>query len=136
MSVNIKKGSAGGIDMTPMIDVVFQLLIFFIVATKIDEDERALTVRLPTASEAKPLTSKPEEVNVMIRKDGVYYINNRKMTIVEIENTLIQLETNNPDRVSVRISGDQSVEYQKIIAVLNACQKAKITNYRLDAQVQ
>ncbi len=79
--------------MTPMIRRRISVIDLLYRCHPIDEDERALTVRLPTASEAKPLTSKPEEVNVMIRKDGVYYINNRKMSIVEIENTLIQLET-------------------------------------------
>ena len=48
MSVRIDKGRLGvGLDMTPMIDIVFLLMIFFLVATRLDEDARSLDVVLP-----------------------------------------------------------------------------------------
>jgi biopolymer transport protein ExbD len=56
MSVKIDKGRLGmGLEMTPMIDIVFLLMIFFLVASKLDEDDRSLDVILPQASAAKPL---------------------------------------------------------------------------------
>ncbi len=53
MPLKIKKGIAGGMDMTPMIDVVFQLMIFFLVATRLDEAERQLQVTLPTGQRSQ-----------------------------------------------------------------------------------
>ena len=61
MSVRINKGRAAAlVDLTPMIDVVFQLLLFFLVASKFADEEREMKVVLPQASEAKPLIAKPQ----------------------------------------------------------------------------
>ncbi len=55
MAVVIKKSSAlNKLNLTPMIDVVFQLLIFFLVAAKFEEEERNMPLPLPQASEAMP----------------------------------------------------------------------------------
>jgi len=132
MAVSIKKGSTGVIDMTPMIDVIFQLIIFFIVAMKIDTAERELAVQLPTASEAKPLTSKPEEILVTVDKKGQYLVNNDLTNIQGLERTLRQAAINNPGKPIVRIRGDQDTAHKYIVAVMNACRKANIADYRID----
>ena len=60
MSVRIDKGRLGsGLEMTSMIDIVFLLMIFFLVASKLDEADRSIDVVLPHASAARPLTSRP-----------------------------------------------------------------------------
>ena len=60
MSVRINKGRlASGLELTPMIDVVFLLMIFFLVASKLEEADRIIDVVLPKASAAKPLTVQP-----------------------------------------------------------------------------
>ena len=56
MSVRIDKGRLGtGLELTPMIDVVFLLMIFFLVASKLEEADRSIDVVLPKASAARPL---------------------------------------------------------------------------------
>ncbi len=71
MTVAIKKSTAlGKLNLTPMIDVVFLLLIFFLVATRFEEQERELNVVLPQASEAMPLTAKPKELFVNVDREG------------------------------------------------------------------
>ncbi len=133
MAVTINKGRAGSIDMTPMIDVIFQLIIFFIVAMKIDTAERELAVTLPTASEAKPLTSKPEEILVSVDKTGQFRVNNADTKdIRELERILRQAAVNNPGKPIVRIRGDQDAAHKFIVAVMNACRKANISDYRID----
>jgi biopolymer transport protein ExbD len=135
MAVTINKGSLGAIDMTPMIDVIFQLIIFFIVAMKIDTAERELAVTLPTASEAKPLTSKPEEILVTVDKTGRYLVNNDDAkNVQELERILRQAAVNNPGKPIVRIRGDQDAAHKYIVALMNACRKANISDYRIDTQ--
>ncbi|MDX1964428.1 MAG: biopolymer transporter ExbD [Pirellulales bacterium] len=134
MALKLKKGSMGGIDMTPMIDVMFQLLIFFIVATKLDESEHELKVQLPSASEAKPLTSKPEELLVSIDKNGNFLINNRGVPLETLEQSLARASLDNPGRQLVRIRADQDAAHKFVVAVMNACNKAGITDYRIDTQ--
>ena len=61
MAVKIRKSMLlQSLSLTPLIDVVFLLLIFFLVATRFAEEERSLEVKLPTASESKPMTFKPK----------------------------------------------------------------------------
>ena len=60
MSVKIDKGFAlDNLNLTPLIDVVFNLLIFFLVAPGLAEAEREMDVMLPEASEARPLRPSP-----------------------------------------------------------------------------
>jgi biopolymer transport protein ExbD len=134
MSVKIKKGSTGSMDMTPMIDVVFQLMIFFLVATKLDEAEREFPVALPTASEAKPFTSRPTEVFVNIDRSGRYFVQGRFMSIDELQNLLRHSAANNPTQ-SVRIRADQDAQTKFLVAAINATVKAGIRDYRIDTAI-
>ncbi len=134
MPVKIKKGSAGAMDMTPMIDVVFQLMIFFLVATKLDEAEREFPVALPTASEAKPITSKPNEIYINIERTGRYFVQGRFLTMEELENLLLQSAANNPTQI-VRIRSDQEAQTKFLVGAINATVKAGIRDYRLDTAI-
>jgi biopolymer transport protein ExbD len=134
MPVKIKKGAAGAMDMTPMIDVVFQLMIFFLVATKLDEAEREFPIALPTASEAKPFTSKPDELFVNIERTGRYFVQGRFLEITELESLLRQSAINNPTQ-TVRIRADQESQMKFLAAAINATVKAGIRDYRLDTAV-
>lgn len=132
MAVMINKGSAlDSLSLTPLIDVIFLLLIFFLVATKFAEEEREMDVRLPEASEAMPLTSKPRELFVNIGADGRYFVSAKMVTLEELQPILKTAEINNPGRASVIIRADQRCRWKYVVAVMNACQKAAIRDYRV-----
>ena len=134
MPAKIKKGAVGAIDMTPMIDVVFQLMIFFLVATRLDEAEREFPVALPTASEAKPFTSRPTELFINIERTGRYFVQGRFLTIEELEGVLRQSAANNPTQ-TVRIRADQESQTRFLVAAINATVKAGIRDYRIDTAI-
>jgi biopolymer transport protein ExbD len=134
MPVKINKGSAGSMDMTPMIDVVFQLMIFFLVATRLDEAEREFPVALPTASEAKPITSRPSELYINIERTGRYFVQGRFLTVEELEGVLRQSAANNPTQ-TVRIRGDEASQLKYLIGAINATVKAGIRDYRIDTAI-
>ena len=107
MVVKIKKGqSAGLVNLTPMIDVVFQLLLFFLVASKFAEDERELNIVLPHASEARPLTTKPEVLFVNVDRQGHYIVDRQLLDAAALEAKLKQASANNPGRQTVEIRAD------------------------------
>ena len=127
MAVTIDKGRAlENLSLTPLIDIVFLLLIFFLVATRFAEEEREMDVRLPTASEAKPLVSKPEQLYVNIDAQGRYYVSGNVLTLEQLQAVLDQAYVDNPRRVSVVIRGDERCQYKYPVAVENACMKAGI----------
>jgi biopolymer transport protein ExbD len=132
MSVKIDRGQAAGlINLTPMIDVVFQLLLFFLVASKFADEERELKVVLPQASEAKPLIAKPQEFFVNVDQQGHYYVGGKSLDKVQLENSLRQVGVNNPGRQSVVIRADKRCQWEFVVAVMNACNKANIRDYRV-----
>lgn len=132
MSVKLKKSSvAGTLSLTPVIDVVFLLLIFFLVATKFEEEERELDVVLPEASEAVPLVAKPREMFVNVDRSGRYIVNGNQVTDEQLYAGLRQAAVNNPGRQTVIIRADKRCVWQFVVNVMNLCNKAEIHDYRV-----
>ena len=75
MAINIRKGKAlEALNLTPLIDVVFLLLIFFLVATRFAQEDRELPVKLPSASNALPMTMEPNEIVINVDAAGGYVV--------------------------------------------------------------
>ena len=73
MKISVPTEDFAGPDLTPVIDVVFLLLIFFLVATRYDQEERELEVVLPEVTQAQPLSMTPELV-INVMRTGKYKI--------------------------------------------------------------
>jgi biopolymer transport protein ExbD len=135
VSVRIKKGDALGLlNLTPIIDVVFNLLIFFLVATKFEEEERALAVVLPQASQAMPLVARPKEFFVNINAQGQYYVGGRFIDAAELERGLRQAAASNPGRQTVIIRADKRCAFQPVVTAMDLCNKAGIRDYRVTTE--
>jgi biopolymer transport protein ExbD len=129
MSVQLNKGSVlSSLSLTPLIDIVFLLLIFFLVATRFAEEERELEVTLPQASEAKPLTQKPDIVWINIDQAGNFFVQGKIVGLDQLEGILMQAAADNPGTQSVIIRGDEISDLKHTVAVMNLCKKANITN--------
>jgi len=134
MSVRIPKGRlSGGLEMTPMIDVVFLLMIFFLVASKLDEDDRALDVVLPQASAAQPLTSRPREFVINIDRSGNYFAGAQPVRLEELRDLLVQAAADNPDRQTVVLRADEEVAHKFVVAAMDACVQAGIEDYQVQS---
>lgn len=134
MSVTIDKGRLGtALEMTPMIDIVFLLMIFFLVASKLDEADRAIDVVLPDASAAQPLTSRPREFVINIDRAGNYFAGARPVALAELEQLLVQAAADNPERQTVIVRGDEEVPHKFVVAAMNACVQAGIDDYQVQA---
>lgn len=130
MAVKIKTGTAlGALSLTPLIDVVFLLLIFFLVATRFAQEDRELDVPLPDASEAKPLTVAPKEVFINIDQQGHFYVGGQEVDAQELEAILVRAATNNPLNQSVIIRADKRVPFDFVVQAINLCKKAGIHDY-------
>jgi len=135
MAVKIKKGTAlGTLTLTPLIDVVFLLLIFFLVATRFAQEDRELDVMLPAASEARPLTVQPKEMFINVDSRGRYFVDGKTLNGDEVENVLEQAIVDNPVNQSVIIRADKRVQLDSVVFVMNACNKVGIFDYSLTIQ--
>lgn len=122
MAIPLNKGRAlDSLSLTPLIDVVFLLLIFFLVATRFAEEEREIDIRLPTASEARPLITKPQELFVNVTREGRYFVGGKYVEFEALEPILAGLWESQPGRAEVIIRGDRQTAWENIVAVANLC---------------
>lgn len=135
MSTKINRGiMAGSFNLTPLIDIVFLLLIFFLVVSRFEQEERDMEVRLPRASAAEPTIYPGREVFVTVTPAGEFYLDDERQSIDELERQLQTLHQNNPGRQRVTIRADESSKTAHLVAVINACNRANIREYTIATQ--
>lgn len=119
------------IEITPMIDMVFLLLIFFLVATTFHQTEREMEIALPHAAASAPISVALREIVVNVGPDGEITVAGASMT-PEALHTLINdaVEGNPEQKVSVR--GDRTTPYANIVRVLDICKGAGVQAPFLD----
>jgi len=124
-----------GLNLTPMIDIVFLLIIFFMVGTQFSEMERQFDVNLPTVADAQPLTNPPDEIVVSVFRDGRIFVQDKEQTLEGLQRQLEEARARYADQ-SVLIRGEGEGRYQRIIDVLVACHRAKIKHFSLATELK
>ncbi len=128
MAIKLKRGQVlGALSMTPLIDVVFLLLIFFLVASRLSQEDREMDVPLPSAANAMPMTAEPQEIVVNIDRQGALYVNSEYMQAEQFEAFLRRNIGNNPLGQSVIIRADKRVPLQTPVDVMDICLKCGAT---------
>ena len=120
-----------GPNMTPVIDMVFLLLIFFLCATRFDQEERELAAVLPEVAEAEPLSMPPQELVVNVTRDGQYVIMGQTLSEEQLASLLHDAGSKNPGTQAVLIRGDAEAAWRAGVRVMGLCNRANITNYRV-----
>lgn len=120
-------------QLAPMIDIVFLLLIFFIVTWQFTRSETELSVSVPTAREGAEPERQRGEIVINILGDSTIRIEGTTVDLPQLLNKLAPIAAafeNQP----VRIRGDGDVAYQRIVDVIDTCQKAGIWNISFATQ--
>ncbi|MDA7921007.1 biopolymer transporter ExbD [Verrucomicrobiales bacterium] len=115
------------LELAPMIDVVFQLLIFFIVTWQFARFERDMDISVPAAEEAENTDRQQGEIIVNVRADGGIILNGRDVTREELLAKLKAISDAYPDQ-AVILRGASEADFQAIIHVLDEIKKAGIWN--------
>lgn len=130
MAIKINKGTALSLlDLTPMIDMVFNLLLYFMVVSHFASEERSLKVELPMGSEAMPLTARPKEIFINIDQEGRYYIGARRLTEAEVGRYVRQAAIDNPLNQTVVIRADRRCPWDFVATAMRLCNEAGIRDY-------
>lgn len=122
-------GRGLGFNMTPMIDVVFLLIIFFLVSSHMARNENRLELPLPIAAtgEDDSETDAPR-VTVNLRDTGAVMIAGHNVEPSELTVRLQAIREQKGDAVEVRIRADRTVPYEHVSPVLLAAAKASVWN--------
>ncbi len=123
------------INLTPMIDIVFLLIIFFMVGTQFTQRESQFEIQLPSVAAARPLTALPDEIVVTVTHEGGLQVDGQTCSLVELETRLRDAKENFADQAVV-IRGDGRSVYQHVMDVMGVCHQAAITHINLPAQLK
>lgn len=126
---------APALDMTPMIDMVFNLLIFFLVATTFQQTERQMNIALPFSKAAGPISANLRELVINVDAHGEIVFGGKPITVVDLEQTVKSAVADNPQR-KVTVRGDRNAEYGSIVRVLDICKRNGVQQPYLDTVVE
>ncbi len=122
------------LDLTPMIDVVFLLIIFFMVATRFAEMERDIELELPEVASAAALTSAPKQHVVTVGDAGQVTLDSSEVSLPELTRKLAAARREYPE-LSVVIRGDASCAFQHVAATLVACKEAHVSDLGITVRI-
>jgi biopolymer transport protein ExbD len=119
------------INITPLLDLAFVLLIIFIITTPLLE--KGLDLKLPKAGGQSSKVEQKDIRTVEIDPRGFYFMNKRQMQLNQLVPQLVQDFKYNPNLV-VNIRADENSRAKEIYALIDACQRNGITRYSLRTQ--
>jgi biopolymer transport protein ExbD len=110
------------INVTPMLDLAYVLLVVFILMTT--ASVQGLTINLPKPSN-KPATEKHELVIVQVAANGQLLVNGAALSLPEVERQLVQAKARDP-KMSVAIKGEATAAYEQVVQVIDLCNRLAI----------
>ncbi|HEY1661140.1 MAG TPA: biopolymer transporter ExbD [Verrucomicrobiae bacterium] len=124
-------GSLNELNITPLLDLVFVLLVIFIITTP--QMMNNLEMNLPSPKPPPPSKDKPKVNNIVVDATGQTFLNDQPVTIPQLKSGLQLLQKDNPD-ISVVVKGADEVDYQSMVSVLDVLQQLNITKVGLATQ--
>ena len=117
-----------------MIDVVFLLIIFFMVGTQFSELERNIRLQVPEVAGAAALTPAPEKRVVNVYQDGRIFLDGQSVTLGELTQQLAAARSQYRD-LGVVVRGDAGGRFQRVAEVLDACKQADIAELGISVRI-
>jgi biopolymer transport protein ExbD len=120
-------------QLAPMIDILLLLLCFFIISWQFSNSETELNVSVPTAQEGADPERQRGEIIINVLADGVIRVEGATVNLPQLHDKLSAIARQFENQ-PVRIRGDGGVAYQRIVEVIDTCQKAGIWNISFATQ--
>ncbi len=122
-------------DMTPMVDTVFNLLIFFLMATPVAQAEREMQLALPVARSGGPVSAALRDLVINVDQQGEIVVTGRRVSPEELKAAVTDaVAVNREQRVTVR--GDRQAAYGRVVAVLDICKSCGIQEPYIDTVLE
>lgn len=133
MPLKIQRDDQTSINLTPMIDIVFLLIIFFMVGTRfseLHEQERDIALTVPQVINANAMTPAPKNRIINVFADGRVELDQRHVSLSELEMELNNARAQYP-KLGVVIRGDGQGQYQNVADVMATCRRANIAELNI-----
>lgn len=119
------------IELMPLIDMVFLLLIFFLVATTFHQEEREIQVALPFANAAGPISANLREIIINVNQEGQIIVGGKAIEPDVLRELIEERVKVNPEQ-KVAVRGDRGTAYANVVRVLDICKAGGIQEPYLD----
>ena len=116
------------INITPLLDLAFVLLIIFVITTPLLE--QSINLKLPTGGKPDQQPDQRDIATVEIAKNGVYYLDRRPISLTDLERTLVNANKLNPNTI-VFIRADEEGLNKHLYAVIDRCLRNGISRFSL-----
>jgi biopolymer transport protein ExbD len=113
------------VNLTSMIDVLFLLIIFFMVGTRFTQGERQIELNLPRVGELRSMATPPDQQIIAVTERGQYLFNNRPVSLQQLTQELSGMVSRYP-ALQVAVKADGTVQYQLVANALAAAQNAGV----------
>jgi len=134
MPLKTHQDEVPSLNLTPMIDVLFLLIIFFMAGTKFTDLESRLKLKLPQVSHDGALAPAPEKRVINVYRDGQVSLDRDFVTLTELTQRLTAARQEYGG-LGVVVRGDAEGAFQHVASVLGACRKAGITDMGISVRV-
>ncbi len=122
-----------GIAMAPLIDVVFLLLIFFLVATTIKSEDKEIELDLPEMKNTTRVKKEVAEfVIIAIDADGIIYLDGEEATREYLHQELLTISEEEPDK-RIRLDADRAAPFRSVAEVLDQIKILDLKNFGVKA---
>ena len=134
MPIKLHSAEEPTLNLTPMIDIVFLLIIFFMVGTKFTEIEQELEVSIPEVASGATVVTKTQQCVIAVFHDGRVSVDDDVMEIHELEQNLNQRLSGGAE-LHVIIRGDAEGAFQNVANVLSACRRAGVNDLGISVRM-
>jgi len=121
------------INLTSMIDVLFLLIIFFVVGSKFIEAEREIELKLPQVGRNEALSAAPEKKVVNVYRDGAVTLDGQNVSLDDLRQRLAAAH-GQYHALGVLVRGDASAQFERVANVLNVCKQAGIAELAISVE--
>lgn len=122
------------INLTPMLDVVFNLMVFFMVATQFADMERQMDLKVPSVRDTGAFAPAPKKQIVNVAANGRFSLNGKEYDLNGLTRELANVKQQYPD-LGVLVRGDGQCKFDTVAQVLAACSKARIAETSIAVRV-
>jgi biopolymer transport protein ExbD len=125
MPIKLQNDDIPQLNLTSMIDVLFLLILFFVVGTKFMDSERQIELKVPQVSDRGALTAAPEKKVINVYQDGAITLDGAEVSLEQLTKRLAAARSQYKG-VGVLVRGDGTGQFHRVASVLNACRQAGI----------
>lgn len=128
MRVPTRSRGSTEFNITPLIDIVFLLVIFFLVASHFARSEPTEEIQLPMAEQTTE-EDQLRRLTITVLANGTYSTNAQSVSLADLEEMIAEGAADHPEEYAVRVRGDRDVAYRAIEPIMLACARHGVTRF-------